>query len=113
MKNWRHFYRHGFVCVVQQDNDTKEYIGHIGLKKEDKFYKSIFAKVANHKLYKMLNEFKFNNASLDNEEIWWLSIKPMVSYDRQKVINVLKEITDELAKKPEDKKTKPRGYQFL
>ena len=38
--------------------DLSKTLSKIGLKKEDKFYKSIFAKVANHKLYKMLNEFK-------------------------------------------------------
>ena len=112
MKKWRHFYRKEYVCIVEQISDSQEYVGHIGFKKSQKFYKSIFAEVGEIRLYRMINNFKFNNKSLDSDNIWWLSFKPLVSYDRQKIINILKNTVDALSESAEIKK-KHEGFKFL
>ena len=119
MKSWHHFYRSGYACAVEKDKSTDEYIGHIGFPENHKLYKSRFAKVCNVNLYYMINDWKFNNKSLD--ELWWLSFKPpgKYSYDKQVVVDALKSIVDNLSKSTTsvaDTKKEPdkdKGFKLL
>jgi len=115
MKSWQHFYRSGYACAVEKDPVTDEYVGHIGFIEKHSLYKTRFIKIKDINLYHMINNWKFNNSSLDN--LWWLSFKPFTaSYDKQKIIDIIKIIVDELLStydESNDDSITKNGYELI
>ena len=95
MKDTTFFYRHGIYCLIAKDNRSDEWMCFVGFNSNHKLFNAVFYRTNAAPLYK----YSSIN-SITTNKVWsnlnWLGCS-MHPYSKNKTIELLKQIADEIA----------------